>query len=104
MEIAGDSQENQLVSRRQHGAVLFADIGVRTHASLLQPGLSPVRAGRSGPFFFRQFIGRAVAALATDPDAIRHTVHSLVAAAIARDYGFTDIDGKTPRPLTLGDV
>jgi dehydrogenase/reductase SDR family protein 1 len=51
-----------------------------------------------------EFIGRAVAALATDPDAIRHTGHTLVAAAIARDYGFTDIDGKTPRPLTIADV
>ena len=51
-----------------------------------------------------EFIGRAVAALATDADAIRHTGRTLVAAAIAKDYGFTDIDGKTPRPLTLADV
>jgi dehydrogenase/reductase SDR family member 1 len=51
-----------------------------------------------------EFIGRAVAALATDPDVIRHTGHTLVAAAIAKDSGFTDIDGKSPRPLTLADV
>ncbi len=51
-----------------------------------------------------EFIGRAVAALATDPDVIRHTGRVLVAAALAKDYGFTDIDGKTPRPLTLADV
>jgi len=51
-----------------------------------------------------EFIGRAVAALATDADAIRHTGHTLVAAAIAKDYGFTDIDGKAPRPLTLADI
>ena len=50
------------------------------------------------------FIGRAVLALATDPDVMRHTGKVLVAAALARDYGFTDIDGKTPRPLTLADV
>jgi dehydrogenase/reductase SDR family protein 1 len=28
----------------------------------------------------------------------------LVAAALAQEYGFTDIDGKQPHPLTLQDV
>jgi NAD(P)-dependent dehydrogenase (short-subunit alcohol dehydrogenase family) len=51
-----------------------------------------------------EFIGRAVSALATDGDAIRHSGKVLVAAAVARDYGFTDIDGKVPRPLTLANV
>jgi NAD(P)-dependent dehydrogenase (short-subunit alcohol dehydrogenase family) len=51
-----------------------------------------------------QFVGRAVVALATDPDALRHTGKVLVAAALAKEYGFTDIDGKSPRPLTLADV
>jgi len=51
-----------------------------------------------------EFIGRAVAALAADPDVLRHTGKVLVAAALAREYGFTDVDGKTPRPLTLADV
>jgi NAD(P)-dependent dehydrogenase (short-subunit alcohol dehydrogenase family) len=50
------------------------------------------------------FIGRAVAALAADPDVVRHTGKVLVAAAVAQEYGFTDIDGKSPRPLTLADV
>lgn len=51
-----------------------------------------------------EFIGRAVAALAGDPDVSRHTGKVLVAAALASEYGFTDVDGKTPRPLTLSDV
>ena len=51
-----------------------------------------------------EFIGRAVAALAADPDVLRHSGKVLVAAALAAEYGFTDIDGKTPRPLTLADV
>lgn len=51
-----------------------------------------------------EFIGRAVAALAADSDAMRHTGRVLVAARLAMEYGFTDIDGKTPRPLTLADV
>ena len=51
-----------------------------------------------------EFIGRAVVALATDPDVLRHTGKVLVAAALAAGYGFTDIDGKTPRALTIADV
>ncbi len=51
-----------------------------------------------------EFIGRAVAALAVDPDVLRHTGKALVAASLAKEYGFADIDGKTPRPLTLADV
>jgi len=51
-----------------------------------------------------EFIGRAIAALAADPEVMRHTGKVLVAAALALDYGFIDIDGKSPRPLTLADV
>ena len=51
-----------------------------------------------------EFIGRAVAALAADPDVMRHTGQVRIAAQLAIEYGFTDIDGKTPRPLTLADV
>ena len=51
-----------------------------------------------------EFIGRTIAALAADPDVMRHSGKVLVAAAVALDYGFTDTDGKSPRPLTLADV
>ena len=48
-----------------------------------------------------EFIGRAVAALAADPDVMRHTGQVRVAASLGQEYGFTDIDGKAPRPLTI---
>jgi NAD(P)-dependent dehydrogenase (short-subunit alcohol dehydrogenase family) len=51
-----------------------------------------------------EFVGRAVAALAGDPAVMRHTGTILIAANVAREYGFTDVDGKAPRPLTLADV
>ena len=51
-----------------------------------------------------EFTGRAIAALAADANVIRHTGTVLVAASLAAEYGFTDIDGKAPRPLTLADV
>ena len=34
----------------------------------------------------------------------RRTGNVLVAATLAAEYGFTDVDGKTPRALTLADV
>ena len=51
-----------------------------------------------------QFIGRAVAALAADPDIMRKSGKTLVAAALAQEYGFTDVDGKQPRPLTVDET
>ena len=51
-----------------------------------------------------QFIGRAVVALAGDPELMKKTGSVLVAAQMAIDYGFDDIDGKRPKPLTLEDV
>ena len=51
-----------------------------------------------------QFIGRAVAALASDPNIMQKSGQVLVAAALAQEYGFSDIDGKHPRPLTLDEV
>jgi len=48
-----------------------------------------------------QFIGRAVAALAGDPDVMAKSGQVLIAAALTQECGFTDIDGTVPRPLTL---
>ena len=45
-----------------------------------------------------QFLGRAVVALATDPDLMQKTGQILVAAQLGLYYGFTDVDGKQPRP------
>jgi NAD(P)-dependent dehydrogenase (short-subunit alcohol dehydrogenase family) len=43
-----------------------------------------------------RFVGRAVAALAADPDAHRWNGQSLSSIQMARAYGFTDLDGTQP--------
>ncbi|WP_432143677.1 SDR family oxidoreductase [Streptomyces sp. bgisy084] len=43
-----------------------------------------------------RYLGRAIAALATDPARSRWNQHSLTSAELARAYGFTDIDGSQP--------
>jgi NAD(P)-dependent dehydrogenase (short-subunit alcohol dehydrogenase family) len=42
------------------------------------------------------FVGRAVAALAADPDRARWNGHSLSSGQLAQVYGFTDVDGSRP--------
>ena len=43
-----------------------------------------------------QFVGRAVAALAADPDVARWNQQSLSSGELAQVYGFTDVDGSRP--------
>lgn len=51
-----------------------------------------------------RFIGRAIAALLADPNLFARSGSIVVAAECAREYGFADVDGKRPRPLTLEEV
>lgn len=51
-----------------------------------------------------RFVGRAVAALAGDPDVAERSGSVVIAAECAREYGFKDLDGRLPRPLTLEEA
>ena len=85
---------------REHGVTVVS----------LYPGLVRTEAVLAAGFFdlgnseSPEFQGRAVAALAADPRVARWSGQILVTAALAEHYGFTDVDGKSPRPLTLADV
>jgi dehydrogenase/reductase SDR family protein 1 len=48
-----------------------------------------------------QFSGRAVAGLAADPKIMEKSGKVHVVADLALEYGFTDVDGKQPIPLTF---
>jgi dehydrogenase/reductase SDR family member 1 len=50
-----------------------------------------------------QFQGRVVAALYADPHLMEKSGRTLVAAALALEYGLTDIDERQPHPLTQED-
>jgi dehydrogenase/reductase SDR family protein 1 len=76
----------------------------------LYPGLvrteAVLRVAQAGVFDLSnsespEFIGRVIAALADDPALLARSGQTLVAAALAEEYGLTDIDGRRPRPLTL---
>ena len=42
------------------------------------------------------FVGRAVAALAADPDVMAKTGQTLASWTLSREYGFDDVDGRRP--------
>lgn len=43
-----------------------------------------------------RYVGRAIVALASDPDRQRHNQKSLTSGQLAAEYGFTDTDGSRP--------
>jgi len=51
-----------------------------------------------------EFIGRVIAGLARDPGLMGRSGQVCVAAALALEYGVSDIDGKQPAPLTIETV
>lgn len=58
------------------------------------------KAGKKDPHFLHSesplFVGRAVAALAQDPDVLARSGDVYSSWELARDYGFTDADGSRP--------
>ncbi len=46
-----------------------------------------------------RFAGRAVVAVASDPNVMARTGRAFEVAELARDYGFTDVDGRVPEVL-----
>jgi|TARA_Y100000310_G_scaffold333447_1_gene411035 NAD(P)-dependent dehydrogenase (short-subunit alcohol dehydrogenase family) len=84
---------------RQHNvAVVSLYPGLVRTESVLQSGFD--LSNSESP----QFIGRTVAALAQDPQIMDKSGQILVAAEMAREYGFTDVDGSQPRPLTVEEI
>lgn len=57
------------------------------------PGLARTESPR--------YLGRAVVALASDPNIMAHSGQVLRVGDLARTYGFTDIDGRVPPPFEI---
>jgi NAD(P)-dependent dehydrogenase (short-subunit alcohol dehydrogenase family) len=90
---------------KRHGAtsVALTPGWLRSEAMLEAYGVSEANwrdATRVSPHFAISespaFVGRAVAALAADPDVARWNGQSLSSGQLARVYGFTDLDGSKP--------
>jgi dehydrogenase/reductase SDR family member 1 len=73
-----------LTERVMAQATVDDDGVLRMHGLDLAMGESP------------RFSGRAIAALATDPAVMERSGGSYPASTLAREYGFTDVDGHQP--------
>ena len=92
---------------------LTADLGAQLRefaisAVSLYPGLVRTESVMENAEFFDmsnsespEFQGRAIAHLFVDPGLLDKSGRVFTAAGLALEYGFVDIDGKQPRPLTL---
>lgn len=88
---------------RPHGvaAVALAPGFMRTERVLAAHAASPFDLSTTES---PAYVGRAVAALAADPEVLRRSGQLLTAGELARDYGFTDVDGRQPAPFRLTGV
>src|SRR3972149_5999987 len=48
-----------------------------------------------------EYVGRAVLALAGDPDALRHSGQTFRVGVLAREYGFSALDGRRVPPFRV---
>ena len=98
----GFSQAHELAP---HGctAVALTPGWLRSEAMLEHYGVTEANwrdGAKTEPHFVMSetpaFVGRAVAALAADPDRARWNGKSLDSGGLAQVYGFTDVDGSRP--------
>jgi NAD(P)-dependent dehydrogenase (short-subunit alcohol dehydrogenase family) len=82
-------------------AVALTPGWMRSEMMLENRGVSEANWNEGDPGHFGisetpTYTGRAVAALAADPDLARWNQASLSSGQLAQEYGFTDVDGSTP--------
>jgi NAD(P)-dependent dehydrogenase (short-subunit alcohol dehydrogenase family) len=91
---------------REHGiaAVAVAPGFMRTERvveAFTRAGAVDALNGPGGPRETPAYLGRAIVALATDPRVIDKSGQLLEVGTLAREYGFTDVDGSQPAPFRL---
>jgi hypothetical protein len=57
--------------------------------------------GPRGPQETTAYLGRAIVALASDPHVIDKSGQLVEVGALAREYGFTDVNGTQPAPFRI---
>jgi NAD(P)-dependent dehydrogenase (short-subunit alcohol dehydrogenase family) len=91
---------------REHGiAVLAVAPGFmrteRVVEAFRRAGALDALDGPGGPKETPVYLGRAVAALASDPAIMDKSGQLLEVGALAQEYGFTDVDGTQPPPFRI---
>jgi NAD(P)-dependent dehydrogenase (short-subunit alcohol dehydrogenase family) len=91
---------------REHGiaALAVAPGFMRTERvveAFRRAGAGAALDGPGGPKETTAYLGRAIAALASDPGVIDKSGEVLEVGTLAREYGFTDVNGTQPSPFRI---
>src|SRR5262249_35679810 len=92
----------QELKKRNIAAIALAPGFIRTErvvAAFNSAGMQGYESFTESP----EYIGRAVAALAADPNVMEKSGRTLTVGALAQEYGFTDVDGRMIPPFKLPD-
>jgi hypothetical protein len=73
----------------------------RVSEAFRRAGAAAALDGPGGPKETPAYLGRAVAALASDGSVLEKSGQLLEVGTLAREYGFTDIDGTQPPPFRV---
>jgi NAD(P)-dependent dehydrogenase (short-subunit alcohol dehydrogenase family) len=86
------------LKRHQVAAIALAPGFVRTERVMAAHAAHPFDlSGTESP----EYIGRSVVYLMADPALLNRTGQILTAGQLAREYGFTDVDGTQPPPFAM---
>lgn len=66
-------------------------------------GAPPEIFKEHGPKETPRYVGRAIVALASDAQVLSKSGKFLMVGQLAKEYGFTDVDGSQPEPFILPD-
>ena len=73
----------------------------RITEAFTRAGAAAALDGPGGPKETPVYLARAIVALATDPQVLEKTGQLLEVGTLAREYGFTDVNGAQPAPFRL---
>jgi NAD(P)-dependent dehydrogenase (short-subunit alcohol dehydrogenase family) len=73
----------------------------RVTEAFRRAGAAAALDGPGGPKETPAYLGRAIVALASDPQVLEKSGQLLEVGTLAREYGFTDVDGTQPQPFRI---
>jgi NAD(P)-dependent dehydrogenase (short-subunit alcohol dehydrogenase family) len=73
----------------------------RVTEAFRRAGAAAALDGPGGPKETPAYLGRAIVALASDPQVLEKSGQLLEVGTLAREYGFTDVNGTQPQPFRI---
>ena len=86
---------------RRHGVAAVALHPGFVRTERVEAAWSMLGEGPAQVVHSAEYVGRAIACLAGDPEIMERSGEALAVGDLAREYGFTDVDGRQPAPFRM---